>query len=38
MRDQVRALTAAGVEAGALTSQSGREETEAVFAALDRAA
>ena len=35
MRDQVRALTAAGVEAGALTSQSGREETEAVFAALD---
>src|SRR5918996_6066561 len=35
MRDQVRALTAAGVEAGALTSQSDREETEAVFAALD---
>ena len=35
MRDQVRALTAAGVAAGALTSQSGPEETEAVFAALD---
>ena len=35
MRDQVRALAAAGVEAGALTSQSDREETEAVFAALD---
>ena len=35
MRDQVRALRAAGVEAGALTSQSDREETEAVFAALD---
>ncbi|MFO1143183.1 MAG: DNA helicase RecQ [Amaricoccus sp.] len=35
MRDQVRALTAAGVAAGALTSQSDREETEAVFAALD---
>ena len=35
MRDQVRALRAAGVAAGALTSQSGREETEEVFAALD---
>jgi ATP-dependent DNA helicase RecQ len=35
MRDQVRALRAAGVEAGALTSQSEREETDAVFAALD---
>jgi ATP-dependent DNA helicase RecQ len=35
MRDQVRALAAAGVEAGALTSQSDRAETEAVFAALD---
>ena len=35
MRDQVRALRAAGVAAGALTSQSSPEETEAVFAALD---
>ena len=35
MRDQVRALRAAGVAAGALTSQSGPEETEEVFAALD---
>ncbi len=35
MRDQVRALRAAGVEAGALTSQTEREETESVFAALD---
>ena len=35
MRDQVRALTALGVEAGALTSGNTDEETEAVFAALD---
>jgi ATP-dependent DNA helicase RecQ len=35
MRDQVRALHAAGVEAGALTSGNTEEETEAVFAALD---
>jgi ATP-dependent DNA helicase RecQ len=35
MRDQVRALKAAGVAAGALTSQSEPEETEAVFAAID---
>ena len=35
MRDQVRALRAAGVEAGALTSQTERDEAEAVFAALD---
>jgi ATP-dependent DNA helicase RecQ len=35
MRDQVRALTAAGVEAGALTSQSDAHETEAVFEAID---
>ena len=35
MRDQVRALRAAGVEAGALTSGNTEEETEAVFAALD---
>jgi len=35
MRDQVRALRAAGVAAGALTSQSTPDETEAVFAALD---
>jgi ATP-dependent DNA helicase RecQ len=35
MRDQVRALTAAGVAAGALTSQSEREETDAVFDAID---
>ena len=35
MRDQVRALRAAGVEAGALTSGNTDEETEAVFAALD---
>lgn len=34
MRDQVRALRAAGVEAGALTSGNTEEETEAVFAAL----
>ncbi len=35
MRDQVRALRAAGVEAGALTSGNTEEETNAVFAALD---
>ncbi len=35
MRDQVRALKAAGVEAGALTSGNTDEETEAVFQALD---
>ena len=35
MRDQVRALRAAGVAAGALTSQSRPDETEEVFAALD---
>ncbi|WP_413870673.1 DEAD/DEAH box helicase, partial [Albidovulum sp.] len=35
MRDQVRALREAGVEAGALTSGNTEEETEAVFAALD---
>ncbi len=35
MRDQVRALRAAGVEAGALTSGNTEEETESVFAALD---
>lgn len=35
MRDQVRALRAAGVEAGALTSGNTDEETEEVFAALD---
>ena len=35
MRDQVRALRAAGVEAGALTSGNTEEETEAVFAAID---
>jgi ATP-dependent DNA helicase RecQ len=35
MRDQVRALRAAGVPAGALTSQSDRDETEEVFSALD---
>lgn len=35
MRDQVRALRAAGVPAGALTSQSAPEETEEVFQALD---
>jgi ATP-dependent DNA helicase RecQ len=35
MRDQVRALRAAGVEAGALTSGNTDEETEAVFAAID---
>ena len=35
MRDQVRALKAAGVEAGALTSGNTGEETEEVFAAID---
>ncbi|GLS85998.1 ATP-dependent DNA helicase RecQ [Cypionkella aquatica] len=35
MRDQVRALREAGVEAGALTSGNTEEETEDVFAALD---
>ena len=35
MRDQVRALKQAGVEAGALTSANTEEETEEVFAALD---
>jgi ATP-dependent DNA helicase RecQ len=35
MRDQVRALQAAGVAAGALTSQSTREEADATHAALD---
>ncbi|MFT4783052.1 MAG: ATP-dependent DNA helicase RecQ, partial [Paracoccaceae bacterium] len=36
MRDQVRALQAAGVEAGALTSGNTQDETDAVFAALER--
>ncbi|NBE09188.1 DNA helicase RecQ [Paragemmobacter ruber] len=35
MRDQVRSLREAGVEAGALTSGNTEAETEAVFAALD---
>ncbi|MCB2114988.1 MAG: DNA helicase RecQ [Rhodobacteraceae bacterium] len=35
MRDQVRALREAGVEAGALTSGNTEEETEAVFSALE---
>lgn len=35
MRDQVRALRAAGVEAGALTSGNTEEETAQVFQALD---
>ncbi len=35
MRDQVRALRAAGVEAGALTSGNTDVETEDVFAAID---
>ncbi len=35
MRDQVRALTEAGVEAGALTSGNTDEETESVFQRLD---
>ena len=36
MRDQVRALKAAGVEAGALTSGNTDAETEEVFAALEQ--
>jgi ATP-dependent DNA helicase RecQ len=36
MRDQVRALTAAGVAAGALTSGNTQDETDAIFAALER--
>lgn len=36
MRDQVRALRAAGVEAGTLTSGNTDEETKAVFSALDQ--
>jgi ATP-dependent DNA helicase RecQ len=35
MRDQVRALKAVGVEAGALTSGNTDEETEEVFTAID---
>ena len=35
MRDQVRALRAAGVEAGALTSGNTEDETEEVFQAID---
>jgi ATP-dependent DNA helicase RecQ len=35
MRDQVRALKAAGVQAGALTSGNTEEETDAVFSALN---
>jgi len=35
MRDQVRGLREAGVEAGALTSGNTEEETQAVFQALD---
>ena len=35
MRDQVRALKAVGVEAGALTSGNTEDETEQVFQALD---
>ena len=35
MRDQVLALKALGVEAGALTSSTDREEVDAIFAALD---
>ncbi|MGB3405978.1 MAG: DNA helicase RecQ, partial [Jannaschia sp.] len=35
MRDQVRALTAAGVEAGALTSGNTEEETEEVWQAIE---
>ncbi|SFD02888.1 DNA helicase RecQ [Tropicimonas isoalkanivorans] len=38
MRDQVRGLRAAGVEAHALTSGNTQEETDAVFDALDRGA
>ncbi|MEM8752978.1 MAG: DEAD/DEAH box helicase, partial [Pseudomonadota bacterium] len=36
MRDQVRALTAVGVEAGALTSANDPAESEMVFDALER--
>jgi ATP-dependent DNA helicase RecQ len=36
MRDQVRALRAAGVEAGALTSGNTEFETEEVFSAIDQ--
>src|SRR6056300_1287899 len=36
MRDQVRALREAGVEAGALTSGNTQDETDAVFQALDK--
>ena len=36
MRDQVRALTEAGVAAGALTSGNTQDETDAVFEALSR--
>ncbi|MEL6169363.1 MAG: DNA helicase RecQ [Pseudomonadota bacterium] len=35
MRDQVRALRAQGIEAGALTSGNTEDETDAVFAALE---
>ena len=35
MRDQVRSLREAGVEAGALTSGNTEDETEAVFSAID---
>ena len=35
MRDQVRALRALGVEAGAITSGNTEEETESVFTAID---
>jgi ATP-dependent DNA helicase RecQ len=35
MRDQVRALRAAGVMAGALTSQTDAQEAEEIFAAID---
>ena len=38
MRDQVRALQAAGVSAGALTSGNTEEETDAVWAAIDAGA
>ncbi|MFO7857169.1 MAG: DNA helicase RecQ [Paracoccaceae bacterium] len=38
MRDQVAALRAAGVEAGALTSANAPEENERIFDAIDRGA